>query len=96
MNTIRLSATAARNKFFELLNQVSLGTEVIIEKDKKEVAVLSPRKKRMDWKAFKEAVEKTHGILKKSDYNPSDNPLRKKGAADFLGRWDHDLFTKKE
>ena len=36
MNTIRISATAARNRFFDLLNQVAAGAQVIIEKDKKE------------------------------------------------------------
>lgn len=93
MNTIRVSATAARNKFFELLNQVALGTQVIIEKDKKEVAVLSPKKTKTDWEGLRKAAEATHGILK--DYDPSDNPLRKKGAWKRLGKWDRGLKLEK-
>lgn len=89
MSTIRVSATSARNKFFELLNQVASGAQVIIEKDKKEVAVLSPKKTRVNWKALRKASKEAHGIFK--DYDPFDNPLRKPGAADFLGRWDRGL-----
>lgn len=87
MITLRVSATKARNNFFELLNQVSLGdTEVIIEKDSKEVAVISPKKAKTDWKALLKASKAAHGILK--DYDPKDNPLRRPGAKNFLGRWD--------
>ena len=86
MNTITVSATHARNNFFELLNQVALGRQVIIKKDFKEVAVLSSRKPKTDWKALLKATRESHGILK--DYDPQDNPLRRKGAADFLGNWD--------
>lgn len=95
MNTIRMSATAARNKFFDLLNQVASGTQVIIEKDAKEVAVLSPKKKTVDWAAFNKAIKETHGILKDDDFDPEDNPLRRKGAADFLGKWDKGLKINK-
>lgn len=93
MNTIRLSATAARNKFFALLDQVALGTRVIIEKDSKEVAVLSPKKTKTDWKGFLKAAREARGILK--DYDPLDNPLRRPGASDFLGKWDRGLKVKK-
>lgn len=86
MNTVRVSATSARNRFFDLLNQVSLGTQVIIERDNKEVAVLAPRKQKTDWAALRKAMKQSRGILK--DYDPEDNPLRRKGAADFLGKWD--------
>ncbi len=85
MNTIRVSATKARNNFFELLNQVALGTQVVIEKDNKEVAILSPKQRGFDKKALLKASKKVHGIWK--DYDPEDNPLRRKGAADFLGKW---------
>ena len=95
MGTIRVSATAARNNFFELLNQVAMGTQVIIEKDSKEVAVLSPKKPQIDWQEFKKAAEKARGILKDVDFDPEDNPLRRKGAADFLGKWDKGLKFKK-
>lgn len=87
-----MSATKARNNFFELLNQVALGnTEIIIEKDSKEVAVLTPKKQKIDWKEFRRAAKVAKGILKDSDYDPEDNPLRRKGAADFLGKWDQGL-----
>lgn len=92
MNTIRVSATKARNSFFELLNQVILGREVIVEKDSREVAVISPKKTKIDWKALFKASKGTHGILK--EYYPEDNPLRRKGAAKFLGRWDKDIKAK--
>lgn len=90
MNTIRVSATKARNEFFELLNQVVLGTHVIIEKDKTEVAVISPTKKGTDLKGLIRASERARGIFKDYDVE-RDNPLRRKGAADFLGGWDKGL-----
>lgn len=95
MNTIRVSATSARNHFFELLNQVAAGTQVIIERDSKEVAMLTPKKQKIDWVEFKKAAEKARGILKDTDFDPNDNPLRRKGAADFLGKWDKGLKFKK-
>lgn len=94
MNTIRVSATSARNNFFELLNQVASGTEVIIEKDKREVAVLVAKKPKLDLAALRKATKETHGILKNYKFDPEDNPLRRKGAADFLGRWDKGIKFK--
>lgn len=93
MNTIRVSATKARNEFFDLLNQVILGRQIIIEKDAKEVAVLGPKKPKTDWVALRRAAKQTHGIWK--NYNPEDNPLRRKGATDFLGRWDRPDYKPK-
>ncbi len=55
MNTIRVSATAARNNFFELLNAVALGKSVIVERDHKEVAVIAPKKQTVNWVALKKA-----------------------------------------
>lgn len=94
MNTIRVSATAARNNFFELLNKVALGTQVIIERDSKEVAMLVPKKPKLDLVALRKATRETHGILKKYKFDPEDNPLRRKGAADFLGKWDRGIKFK--
>ena len=92
MNTIIVSATKARNRFFELLNLVALGREVIVKKDSKEVAIIAPKKAKTDWKGLLKATKETYGILK--DYAPGDNPLRRKGAADFLGRWDRGVRIK--
>lgn len=87
MNTIKVSATAARNNFFGLLNQVASGTQVIIEKDKKEVAVLSHKQDPFDWEAFRKASKKVHGIFK--DLSVEEiSPLRKKGAWKNFGQWD--------
>lgn len=94
MSTIRVSATHARNNFFELLNQVALGnTEVIIEKDSKEVAIISPKKQGTDLKALLEASKALRGTWK--DYDPEDNPLRRRGAKKFLGRIDKALAKAK-
>lgn len=94
MNTIRVSATSARNHFFELLNQVAAGTQVIIERDSKEVAMLAPRKPKLDLAALRKATKETHGILKKYKFDPEDNPLRRRGAAGFLGKWDKGIRFK--
>lgn len=93
MQTIKISATKARNEFFNLLNQVASGKQFVIKRDNEEVAMLSPKKKQIDWKDFRKASEAARGILK--DYNPEDNPLRKKGSTDFLGKWDKGLTKKK-
>lgn len=95
MNTIRISATAARNRFFELLDMVSAGTEVIIEKDKEEVALLSPRKTKTDWKALSKAIKEARGVLK--DYSVEEiTPTRKKGSWKRLGKWDQGLDLSKK
>lgn len=85
-----MSATKARNNFFELLNQVALGeTQVIIEKDKKEIAILSPKKKGFDWDKFKKALQESQGILK--DYTEEEiAPLRRRGSWGNFGKWDED------
>lgn len=93
MNTIKVSATKARNNFFSLLEQVASGMEIVIEKDRKEIAVLKPKKQTVDWKGLLKASKAAHGILKDDD--PNDNPLRRPGAKNFLGRWDKDLPLRK-
>ena len=95
MNTIKMSATAARNNFFELLNQVAAGTTVIIEKDKKEIAVISPKVTKSDLKGLKKSLKRTHGLLK--DYSVEEiSPLRRKGAWKDFGDWDKDLDLSKK
>lgn len=84
MNTITVSATHARNNFFELLNLVAVGQEVVIERDNKRVATLVPRKKTTDLKGLTKALERAA----KGFVDNKDNPLRRAGAGSFLGRWD--------
>ena len=87
MNTVRVSATKARNNFFELLNQVAMGKQIIIERDSKEVAVITPKETKTDWQAFRKAAKAAYGILK--DYNIDEiAPLRKRGAWKGFGEWD--------
>ena len=93
MSTIRVSATSARNNFFELLNKVAMGQQFIIEKDSKEVATLSPKKQKIDWVEFRKASKAVHGIWK--DYDEKDNPLRRSGAWPTVGKWDKGLKSKK-
>ena len=94
MAMIKVSATKARNNFFELLNQVALGMEFIIEKDKKEIAVIGPSRTKTDWEGLLKASHEAHGILKK--YNVQEiSPLRKKSAWKRLGKWDKGLTSTK-
>ncbi len=93
MNTIRISATKARNNFFELLNQVAMGKSVIIERDSKEVAVINPKESKTDWEGLLKASKAVHGIFK--DLSVEEiSPLRKKGAWKGFGEWDKDLKLK--
>lgn len=86
MKPIKISATHARNNFFEILDQVSNGKTLIIEKDKKIVAKLVPHIiERQRNKGFMKALM---AAAKGFSYNKKDDPLRKKGAGNFLGRWD--------
>ncbi len=94
MNTITVSATKARNNFFELLNQVAGGKEVVIEKDKKIVAVLKSQKQETDWKALRKTLDATRGILK--DYSVEEiAPASLPGAWKDFGQWDKNIdFSK--
>ncbi|MBP9718969.1 MAG: type II toxin-antitoxin system prevent-host-death family antitoxin [Candidatus Levybacteria bacterium] len=93
MNSITVSATKARNNFFSLLDEVAKGKEVVIEKDKKIVAVLKPQKQGTDWKALRKSLDATYGLLK--DYTVEEiAPTRKKGAWGDFGNWDKGIdFT---
>jgi len=48
--------------------------------------VLSPKKQKTDLKVLLRASRKVRGIWK--NYDEEDNPLRRQGAASFLGKWD--------
>jgi hypothetical protein len=48
--------------------------------------VLSSRITKTDWKGLLNAGKKVRGIFK--NYSMADNPLRRRGASNFLGQWD--------
>lgn len=85
MQTVRISATKARNNFFDMLDQVSGGLSVIIEKDKKAVAKVEPISEIGKNKGLVKALDEASKVFV---YSKKDNPLRRSGAADFLGKWD--------
>ena len=84
MNTIRVSATKARNNFFQLLDKVAAGASVVVEKDSKEVAEIVSRKRNVNNKGLMKALRKA---AKGFVYSEKNNPLRRPGATSFLGRW---------
>lgn len=85
MQTIKVSATKARQDFFELLNLMVLGqTQVLIEKDSEPVAILTPRKKAVDWVGLKKAMDAAHGILK--DFDLEKSPLRGRKSKAWLAK----------
>lgn len=86
MQTIRVSATHARNNFFDLLNQVSLGVKVVVVKDAKEVAEIVSNKTKTDWKGLEKAMDAAAGILK--DFDLSKSPLRDPKVTKSWGTWD--------
>jgi len=83
MNTIKISATHARNNFFEVLGWVESGKNVIVEKDKKEIAVIIPKKtQKTDLKGLKKLMSELHGVEK--DFDLSKSPLRGKRSKKWL------------
>ncbi|PIU28354.1 hypothetical protein COT08_01560 [Candidatus Woesebacteria bacterium CG07_land_8_20_14_0_80_44_9] len=84
MQTITWSATKARNEFFDLLTQVARGQSFIVEKDKKEVALVTPVKKGTDLVGLKKAMDALDGVAK--DFDLSKSLLRNKRAKMWLKR----------
>jgi hypothetical protein len=90
MQTITVSATKARQDFFNIFNKVFAGTEVLVKKDGKQTIRMSPmvisdgfitkRKKLL------KSLAQTHGAVK--DFKIEDNPLRGKKSIQWLGQWD--------
>lgn len=85
MQTITVSATKARQEFFDILKLVMAGKSFMIQKDNVLVANITP----ISDKAFRnrgllKALKKASGAF---TYSNSDNPLRRKGATDFLGKF---------
>jgi len=88
MKTITVSATHARNNFFELLGMVETGKQIIVKKDKKEVAIISPRKKKgTDLKGLQKAMDAVRGIWTEKDYQDwKKSPARKSARSVLLRR----------
>jgi len=85
MQTITVSATKARNDFFSVLAWVSSGKRVMIEKDRKPVANIISVTDGANNKGLMKALNKASaGFV----YSKTDNPLRKSGSSNFLGKWD--------
>lgn len=82
MQIIKVSATHARNNFFELLNWVQSGKQVVVEKDKKEVAVISAKLQKTDLRGLDKAMKAIHGIG--SDFDLSKSPLRGERSRKWL------------
>ena len=92
MQTITISATKARNNFFELLTSVSRGDKYIVEKDKNQIARIVPISDLEDWNKKKVRMLKVfteaNGILKGEKFT---SQLRGKKARAWLGRWDKNI-----
>ena len=90
--TIRMSATKARNNFFDLLNQVALGISVVIEKDKKVVAELrQPMKVISQVERLNKVMKEVAGTFPKDAYKGNDNIFRNARARKYMrekfGKW---------
>jgi antitoxin (DNA-binding transcriptional repressor) of toxin-antitoxin stability system len=88
MNSLSVSATYARNNFFELLDKVSAGLiDVVIKKDNREVAVFSKKNTHNAHIAnMTKALDSLVDVIDADEL--ANNPLRKLEAASFLGKWD--------
>lgn len=84
MQTITVSATKARNEFFDLLTQVAMGKSFIVKKDEKEVAMVSPISSGTNLVGLKKAMDACDGIMK--DFDLSKSPLRNKSARAWMKR----------
>jgi prevent-host-death family protein len=87
MNLSTLSATKARNNFFDLLNQVMMGKSFVVERNDKPVAMITSIKAKTDVAKLKRALKASKGIVSKDAYALEDNPLRRLRAKKFLGNW---------
>ncbi len=69
MKVIKVSATEARNNFFELLNEVIYGDkEVRVYKNKQPaVRIVGDKKAKVDWDEYKKKVKAARGIFTKED-----------------------------
>lgn len=90
MKTIRISATEARNNFFNLLNQVLYeGVQVIIGKagTDREVVLMPKESKEKAWEKRKKVLDETFGMLKNVPESQFyDDRFRGKRAKEYLER----------
>lgn len=88
MKTIRISATDARNNFFNLLNQVLYeDVRVVIEKAgaNKEAVLLPKESKEKEYAKRMKVLKETYGILKDVPLSHlTDDRIRGKRARKYL------------
>ncbi len=84
MQTITVSATKARQDFFNILNWVIAGKSVMVQKDNILVASIIPISKTVGNKGLLKALKKASAGF---TYSQKDNPLRRRGAKGFLGKF---------
>lgn len=93
MQSITVSATKARNEFFDILSKVGAGASFVVEKDRKKVAEIIPVASDMEtWEEKKKrmikVLDEVSGSWKGIRFR---SPLRGKKARAWLGRWDKDI-----
>jgi len=87
MQTIKVSATKARQEFFELLNLIALGkTRILIERDSKEVAVIEPAQRGTDLVGLKKSMNALAASGAFKDFDLTKSPLRNEKVKAWLRR----------
>ena len=84
MQTITVSATKARQEFFDLLTQVIAGKSFIVKKDNVEVARVTPIVRGTDLVGLKKAMDALRDSGAFKDFDLNDSPLRNKQAKAWL------------
>ena len=65
MSEKRVSATLARNKFFDLIDEVSRGDDVVVvERNKKPLVKITKAVNRKPWPEVKKLLDETYGMWK--------------------------------
>lgn len=84
MQTQIISATKARNDFFNILDWVSMGNKVLVKKDGGDAITMSSSKIGSNLAGLQKAMVACHGILK--DFDLSQSPLRGAKAKKWMKR----------
>lgn len=84
MQTVTWSATKARNEFFDLLTQVAMGQSFVVEKDRKEIALVTPIRRGTDLVGLKKAMDALDGVAK--DFDLSKSPLRGRASKKWFAK----------